>query len=536
MLVLDEPLPPPAADPTPAEPDPDPAPVPELPRWVWFVTFGLFVQYAIVGYWLVSNEEYMIGDAIARTVSATVMVFGRDPHLGAMGFYWPPLPMFLRVPFVVVLAPFGKQLLAGPLGSALPAALVVPVLVKLCLFLRVRPGYAVLIVGIYALNPVTLFSAANAMSESTFALFLALTFLGFARFHRDRSVGSLMYWGFALGGGVASRIEFVPLTFASVVAACLLVPKHRWRQVAWTIALPPAFVMLCWTAASSLIAGDAFFWYTAGKASGTTPESHPWMPAVLTPASIAGYVGYLLVVVTPGIVLLVLVAPVIRREWRGWCGIAMLTLTVPAFVWLQLQMRTSWGNPRYVAVLPVCLAAAALWAVAQIGDARSLARWSFQTGFVVLGAVGAIVAPYVYSDPVQTGIEQESVFFAALTGRPRIDYPERFEPLHELLDVLEPELANGKFVAMDSRLGTVLLLTEHLDRFILPEDREFEQIMSDPTDRFDYAILQTEGSSSSYSMSISAAMNAVEGGRFEPIGDYGLVTLWQFVPIGRGGT
>jgi len=509
---------------------PTPTEVPRLPRWVWLVSFGLFVQYSIVGYWLVSSEQYMIGDAIARTVSAQVMVLSRDPHLGAMGFYWPPLPMFIRVPFVLVLAPFGKQFVAGALGSALPAALVVPVLVKLCMFLRVRTVYAVALVAIYALNPVTVFSAANAMSESTFALFLALVFLGFARFHRNRDVQSLMFWGLALAGGVASRIEFVPLTIVSVVAACLLTPRSNWRQTAWVVALPPAFVMLCWTAASGLIANDAFFWYTAGKASGTTPESHPWMPDVLTPVSIARYVGYLLMVVTPGIALVPVMLPTIRREWRGWWGVVMLSLTVPAFVWLQLQMRTSWGNPRYVAVMPLCLTATAIWAVAQIPEQRRSARWTFEGAFAALALVGAIVAPYVYSDPVQTGIESESVFFAAVTGRTQIDYPERFEPMRELLDVLEPELAAGKFVAMDSRLGTVILLTTHMKQFILPEDRDFEQIMSDPTGRFDYAILQTEGSSSSYGQTISAAMNAVEGGRFEPVGEFGVMTLWKFHP------
>lgn len=510
-----------------------------LPRWVWLVALGLFVQYSVVGIWLVIDRDYMIGDAVARSVSAQVMVLSRDPHLGAMGFYWMPLPMFVRVPFVLVLAPFGQQALAGPLASALAAALVVPALVKLCLILRVNGALATVLVATYALNPVTVFSAANAMSESTFALFLALTFVGFARFHRDRRVADLSFWGLALAGGLMSRIEFVPLTIASVVAACLLVPRREWRSVAAMVAIPPAAVMAAWSLASSLIAGDALFWYHEGKLSGTTPEVHPWMPADLTPVTILGYVGFLMIVVVPGVVLLPLALAALRTHWRAWCGIAMLVLTVPAFIWLQLQMRTSWGNPRYFAVLPLCVVAAALWVLAQLaqlGSSRRIAHWVFGAGFAVAGIAGAIVAAYVYSDPVRTGIESESVFFAAVTGRDGpADPPGRFAPLDSLLDVLEPQLADGKVIAMDTRLGTPLLMTEHTSQFIVPEDREFEEIMSDPSGRFDLALLPTTGATSSYSQVIAGAMGIVDGGSFEPVGEYGMFTLYEFVPSAPSG-
>jgi Dolichyl-phosphate-mannose-protein mannosyltransferase len=497
-------------------------------RWAWVVATALFVQYTLTGIWLLSDRQYAIGDSIARTLNAQVMVLSRDPHLGAMGFYWMPLPMLIRIPFVLVLAPFESQMYAGPLSTALLAALVVPVLVRIAAELRLATMTTVVLVAVYALNPVTVFSAANGMSEAAFALFLALTLLGLIRFGANGNVRSLAFLGASLAGGLLSRIEFIPITIAAVLACLLLAHKDRWRRIAAMVALPPLAVFMAWSFASRLIVGDAFYWYHEGKASGATPATHPWMPASLTPTTIAGYVGFMALLVAPAIPIAVGAAAIRRHDWRRTVGLAMVLGAIPAFIALQLLMRTSWGNPRYFAVLPLGGCVLAMWALSLAESWAPQARVVLGVLLTAVGVSGAVVATYAYSDPTRTSIESESVFFAAITGRPAPDYPRRFDQLQPLVDYLDPELATGKIAVIDTRGGIPLLMSSHPQQFIIPEDRDFEQIMSDPTNRFDFVVLPSVGLTSRYRSVIEAAMKAVQGGTFVLVKDFGSAALWQF--------
>ena len=97
--------------------------------------------------------------------------------------------------------------------------------------------------------------------------------------------------------------------------------------------------------------------------------------------------------------------------------------------------------------------------------------------------------------------------------------------------MLDPQLAQGKRVAMDSRGGNAVLFSRHPGQFIVPEDRDFEQIMSDPTGRFDYAILAGQFVSSATSV-IKVAMDKVEHGHFELILQTPVAELYQFIPDG----
>jgi Dolichyl-phosphate-mannose-protein mannosyltransferase len=500
------------------------------PVWPWSLAVALFLQYSLVGIWLLSDRQYAIGDSIARTLNAQVMVLSRDPHLGAMGFYWMPLPMLIRIPFVLLLAPFESQVYAGPLSTALLAALVIPVLARIAAELRLGTATTALLIVVYALNPVTVFSAANGMSEAAFALFLALTFLGLVRYGNDRDVRSLSLVGAALAGGMMSRLEFIPITIAAVLACALLAPKARWKRIAAMVALPPLAVFSAWTFASYLITKDALYWYHEAKISGATPDVHPWMPASLTPLTIAGYVGFMALLVAPSIPIALGIAVVRWHEWRQTLGLVVVLVTTPAFVALQLLMRASWGNPRYFAVLPLGACVLAMWAMKLAGTWEIRTRVKVVFLLAAVGVVGAVISTYAYSDPKRTSIESEFVFFSAITGRPAPDYPRRFDQLRPLINFLDPELAKGKVAVIDTRGGIPLLMSAYPRQFIVPEDRDFEEIMSDPTDRFDYVVLPNVGLTSRYQAVIQNAMNAVEGGRFVLVKDYGSAALWQFQP------
>ena len=188
--------------------------------------------YLWVGVWMRDDLHYFINDALARTSDAVFITVGRDPHLGAIGFFWPPLPQFIQAPFVPFLEPFGRSDLAGPISSGICMALTIPVLARLCTRLNLSRAMRFGICAAFALNPVTIYYAANGMSEACSILFISIAMLGFLTFIQTRSTPDLIVLTIGLCGAVLTRLEAPLLTV--VLAAVASFEWRRWRQSLWT--------------------------------------------------------------------------------------------------------------------------------------------------------------------------------------------------------------------------------------------------------------------------------------------------------------
>jgi hypothetical protein len=503
-------------------------------RWPKWLALWCFAQYAFVGIWLMKVQDVLLGDSVNRTINAQTMLLSRDPHLGAMGFYWMPLPMFARLPFVLILKPFNEVILSGPLSSAVLAALVVPVLARIGYELGLRTPLIVVIVLTYAFGGTTLTYATNGMSEAAFALFIALSLHGVVRYHLHQDVHRLAATGFALAGGLMSRFEFIPLTVMVIFACLLVTPRSLWRQTAATIGIPPLFVFVLWTLASSLIKGDALYWYHAARVAGTTPDDHPWMPDVLTAGSILGYVAWATVVVCPLLALIFVFGVLQRNGRRGAIGIGLAALSMPAFVAFQLLLKSSYGTPRYFSLMPVFGAVLAMWVIAHATEWRPKVRQPLIAGSAALLVVGAVAPPFVYDEKDMAPVDQEWVLYSSITRGEATRRGTFLSGLESLIGKLDPELAEGKIAALDTEGGIPLVLSRHPRSFIVPEDRDFEQIMADPSGRFDYAIVMKVDFRTGSTGAIKDAMARVEGGRFELLEDFGAAELWHFVADPEG--
>jgi hypothetical protein len=500
------------------------------PRWVWWMSIAAFVHYTVMGIWLLKVQGYLINDGASRTLTAQTIVLSRDPHLAAMGFYWPPLPMFVRIPFVLVLFPFGESLMAGAVSTAFISALVIPVLAAIARQLDLSAGKSAMIIVLYALNPAVMFYAANGMSEACFYLFLAVSYLGYLRYAKSRSTSDLRFLSVGLALGVMSRIEFIPITMAFIVACALLTPRNRWKRVAFLVGLPPLYVFLLWTWASQLIAKDAFYWYHAGKVSGSTPDVHPWMPDNLTLINIVGYVMEMTLVYAPGLGILLLFG-LSRGIKRGnWLGLVLVGFALPAFMALQLVLRTNNGAQRYFVVSAVSGVIVLMWAVSASARLRPSVS-GLVYGLAVLSMVGGAIAVIVINtDKWHSSLQSESAFFAPLVGKKPIPYPSYIDGLDELIAKLDHELAKGEYVAMDSRGGFGLLYSHHPKQFIVPEDRDFDEIMSDAEGRFRYVLITTGGLTSQYSDDIQAAMKGAVDGKWMLFDETATIQLWKYEP------
>lgn len=503
---------------------------PRQPRWPWWMALAAFLQYTVVGAWLLKVQGYLLLDGASRTLTAQTVVLSRDPHIAAMGFYWPPLPMFIRVPFVLVLFPFGQSLMAGAVSTAFISALVIPVLAAIGRALDLSTARSAVLIGLYAMNPVVMFYAANGMSEACFYLFLALSYLGYLRFEKSRSTSDLRLLSVGLALGVMSRIEFIPITMAFIVACALLTPRNRWKRVSFLVGLPPLYVFVLWTWASQLIAKDAFYWYHAGKISGSTPDIHPWMPDNLTLVNVVGYVMEMTFVYAPGLGLLLLFGVVRGIKRAHWLGLVLAGFVLPAFMALQLVLRTNNGAQRYFVVSAVSGVIVLMWVVATCARRRPAVS-GLVYGLAVLSMVGGAIAVIVVNnDKWHSSLQSESAFFAPLIGKEPIPFPKYTEGLDDLIAKLDHELAKGEYVAMDSKGGIGLLYSQHPKQFIVPEDRDFDEIMSDAEGRFRYVLIRTDSLTSQYSDDIQSAMKGAVDGTWVLFDETETIQLWKYEP------
>jgi Dolichyl-phosphate-mannose-protein mannosyltransferase len=498
------------------------------PRWPWWLALVAFAQYCVTAVWLTGVQGFLLLDGASRTITAQILVMSRDPHLGAMGFYWPPLPMFVRVPFVLLLAPFHKTLYAGSASSALLSALVIPVLAAIARNLRLSTTQTAVLLGLYAFNPVVVFYAANGMSEATFSLCLALSYLGYLRFSNSGETKDLRLLGLGLALGMMSRIEFVPITVAFIIACGFLIPRHRWKRALFLVALPPVYVFILWSWSASLLINDAFYWYHVGKTVGTTPTEHPWLPKDLTIVNIVGFVMKTSVTYAPVLVVLaalVAVRGLARKTWVGMVGVA---LVIPAFVAMQLVVRSTNAAQRYFSTMVIIGCVTSMWALSAVRHLQPRGRAIVGTLVMVSFLGGAIAVVPVNNDRWQSSLQFESAFFAPLVGRQPYPFPDYLAGVEELVKYLDDNLAPGDRVAMDSQGGLALLYTHHPGQFIVPEDRDFESIMSDPEGRFTYVIRPLEGLNSGYRIAIDKAMNSMQRGQFVLVKSVKRAELWKY--------
>ena len=166
----------------------------------------------------------------------------RDPHLAAIGMTWMPLSTLATLPFALLLEPFGLGWASGTLMTATFGAATVLMLVRLGRHVGASTAAMVVVVGLYALNPVTIFWMGSAMMEAPTLFFLTWACVAWVRWLDDRTVNSLAMVGLALGLGVLTRYEqvLVTLVFCGLgelaerkgrrMAAVVMVACPRWRR------------------------------------------------------------------------------------------------------------------------------------------------------------------------------------------------------------------------------------------------------------------------------------------------------------------
>jgi hypothetical protein len=235
-----------------------------------------FALYLGLGAYLAFVLHAYDRDAYSRIGNAYYVLFSRDPHLGAIGFVWMPLPSLFELalmPFSRIAPALVTHGFSAVIMSATFMALAVVTMARLLAELGVGRGARVVLTVAFALHPMVVYYAAIGTSEAPSIFFALFACLHLARYARTGSVTALVGVGVGLAGGYLTRYEAAAGAFgvAGFIGLLALARRSGPRKTRLlhaasesVIALMPfIIVFVAWAVASWIIVGSPFAQFTS---------------------------------------------------------------------------------------------------------------------------------------------------------------------------------------------------------------------------------------------------------------------------------
>lgn len=217
------------------------------------LAIALWLIYVSLGFYLTLHLHYYAGDAVSRVANAYYVLYGRNPHLGAIGFIWNPLPSLFELP-IVSLYPLVPAVvtkgLAGIFVSALFGAWGAVHLHRILTNFSVPKPWSYIITLIFALNPLIALYGANGMSDIMLLSCLLGTYSGVLDYLSTHALRRLVSAGIWMALGLGMRYEAVP--FGALVIIGLMAAQWKttkpeiWAGSAMILGAPIVFAGGLW--------------------------------------------------------------------------------------------------------------------------------------------------------------------------------------------------------------------------------------------------------------------------------------------------
>jgi hypothetical protein len=530
----------------------------------------VFAVLATVGYVIAAwvfryHFGYVVGDSLARSAKAVFMGVSRDPHFGAVGFYWPPLPSTLQIPLVLALEPFGRMDFAGPLSTALLTGGSIMIVGGICRFLGLGRFTSFVCCLFFAANPVIFVYAINGMSEACAYFCILVVLFAWLRWVGSRGVVDLALMGIAAAALVMTRVETFPMVFGLGIVAGAGRDARQWVARAVTVTLPAIVAMLAWMGTQMILLGDplAFLHYSANG----NPTSYtlgfrkeydlPLHSGYL--ATIPWALAWVAVFAPVVVVCVVLGVARPRRHLYTTAGFACVAMVFPLVQMYLVAHQTGFGDPRYfTGMIPVGVVAVAYLVAVVRGTAPQAppvfgaldvaagdeapdgpapkptrVRWVGSLAVASTLAITGAVSIWYMLPTNRTRIGDEHFVFQILLGR-HVKSKDALGSTEQLADYLDPFQAKGQLVILDTNYAyAVDLFSRHPAKFIIPEDRDFLTTLENPGGKFQWIVAPvdaqaTNGVPDQISPLISPPADWAKRG------SYGDLVLWQYIGPATG--
>lgn len=468
----------------------------------WALFLGIFAIEFAVGYYVSHVIGFLHSDAISRVANAFYVLYSRDPHLGAIGFIWNPLPSFLEIVFLLfypLYPPLASSALAGILLTSLFAGATGALLYRSGRKFELSAGMSMAIALLYGLNPFIFLFGANGLSDVPYMFFLILAITRFCEWIRFRTIGSLTVTGFALSLAFWTRYEAVPFGFSFAASIAIVVffwqrehaytLKEKWHKTEATsilVLLPIVFSAGLWLFFNYSIMGNPLYFlnseYSNDAAALVLQNDEQFQRIFKSPWTILRLViektfWYSMPLIG------VLGVRALTGRLRQWDTAILLLLfcAVPGLQYLLLLRQTSFGWFRYfMYVFPVVVA----WLPYEMNRVgRRLRRTSFSilAGSLVLSAV---MLGYAMTNP---NIAPDENNF--LTIKTTNEHYERQLVEKDLAAWIDDSI-DGTVLTDSASAFTILVKSREPTKYLITSDYEFHDAVLRPREHgVDYVLI-----------------------------------------------
>jgi hypothetical protein len=458
-----------------------------------------FAGFLVCG-WHLAHAGLLPGDALSRTLNAAAAVSGRDPHLEAIGFVWPPFPTLFESG--ILGAVHVRELVSiGMVGVLVSAALMAGAVGALRTWLEDcglgRVARLGLVVA-FALSPMILLYGSNGMSEAGMLCFLLLAAVRLARWYGTDATRDLVVTSIWLGMAYLTRYE-VAGSIVVVIALVAVVTFRREsgvrsdrRRVATTAAvvvgLPAVFAACLWALLSWAVIGQPFAQFTSeyGNTAIVRAATEQTGGASLNDGGARLLLLCEQVLVFGG---LAIVSGLILLWWarRGWHRVAAaIAVLVPPVLFQAAAAATgsTFGFARFtISLVPLGFM---LLGVAVGGAEHRRAIGAAAATLLAIGiAVGGAVPAVLVMRHGSLGTDSDAAAMSVMPPPYRSTARHHGESLLDqgrtvarAVEHLSPK--PGSVVVDSAWAFPIVLQATDRSTFITPPDRDFMQILADP--------------------------------------------------------
>ncbi len=460
------------------------------------LAFGFWIFYLLCGFYLTLHLHYYAGDALSRVANAYDVLFGRNPHLGAVGFIWNPLPTVFELP-IVALHPFFPAVvtkgLAGIVVSGVFGAWGAVHMNRILRNFAVPHTFRLIITCIFALNPLIILYASNGMSDLMLVTCILGTYSGVFDYLSEHSLRRLAAAGIWMAMGLGMRYEAVPFGALAILGMMAglwgKVDAAHWKGAAVILGSPIVFSGGLWIYFNWLIMKNPLYFLDSNYGNLAQTRTGSFLTPSLSSArhSLIGtgaYIFHFSLLFWPVSLAAAVTALFLVGRWRDsrapiLMGGALGAITLEiAFAYL--------GNlgpwDRYFlsfipdGVLFTAFVGARLQA--NMHGHWRMVWWTALSLLLLSGDIGTVMA---LKSPM-LGRPDGQVIAAALHGKSMKDISDAFtavDPVVQYLDA-HPHLT----VLTDSfNAWAITVRSTNFNRFIITADYNFAAILHNPRGR-----------------------------------------------------
>jgi len=461
----------------------------------------LFLLYFAAACYLALVANVLYTDAWARVAAAQRVLFSRDPHLAALGFYWSPLPALAVIPLVPLKFFWPQLTTVGLAGGIVSSASMAGGAVQLRGFLSelgLRRVATLILTATFAFHPIVVLYGANGMSEGMLLLFLLMATRYLARWLRDASLSSLVATSIALALAYLTRYESLGAAVGvGAVVAAVSFQRARRDHLGLSPVLvdltivgsPAAFALVIWAIMSWVITGQPFNELTSvyGTASQFAASNDGGIRQSIT--AVVRLMMVQLASLEPllPVILLLSVRPLRRRALSDATSpLACLGVVLGSMIFGELKGALI-SELRYLIVLvPLAVTLAGVSLSFDLSQHHGTSRLGWALALVTaacLLVVMPVSALGLIDARVNTGSGNAKGLASLFSSSPAseniraLNWATDREVAHDL-DSLH--LTSGT-VLVDDFLGFPIVVSSSNPRqFVITSDRDFQSVVADP--------------------------------------------------------